>query len=85
MAFRVHLHVIPKFQITDKVWTIITNNVSILMHTNTFSLSMCIYLYCIFRNKLVFSNKDPKDHGTEFPSCISENFLIPFKEKNIRF
>lgn len=53
------------------------------MHTNMLYVSMCInmYVYRILSNKLGFSNKDPKDHGTEF----QKSFLQHLNEKNPRF
>lgn len=38
-----------------------------------------MYVYHILSNKSGFSNKDPKEHGTEFPTCVSEIFLTAFK------
>lgn len=71
------------FQITDKEWTVIPDNISIYthMHINMLYISTCIdmYVYHILSNKSCFSKKDPKEHGTEFPTCVSEIFLTAFK------
>lgn len=70
---------------TSRGMTIIANKVSIHTHTHTRKHILSVYAFTLYFQKHFFRKNNPKNHDTEFPSCISKKFIISFKEKNIGF